>query len=85
MGQFCHEPTDPAAWVTQAGLAGAPELDLVRGFCKRAVAMGLPIARAQVLIDTLLPILEGRVFRWQAADRVGEVVEYGRTTDTGSG
>ena len=82
MGQFCHEPTDPAAWVTQAGLAGAPELDLVRSFCKRAVAVGLPITRAQVLIDTLLPIHEGRVFRWQAADRVGEVVEYGRTTES---
>ena len=64
----------------QAGLAGVPELDILRGFCERAVATGLPIARAQVLVDTLHPIHEGRVFRWQV-DRVGEVVEYGRTSE----
>src|SRR4051812_3359731 len=80
MSQSCYEPTDPAAWAIQAGLAGAPELDLLRGFCERAVATGLPIARAQVLVDTLHPIHEGRVFRWQA-DQVGELVEYGRTSE----
>src|SRR4051794_5949015 len=80
MSRSCHEPADPAAWVIQAGLAGVPELDLLRGFCERAVATGLPIARAQVLVDTLHPIHEGRMFRWQA-DRVGEVVEYDRTTE----
>src|SRR3954453_13759501 len=78
LSQSCDDPTDAAAWVIRAGLAGVPELDLLRGFCERAAAMGLPIARAQVLVDTLHPIHEGRVFRWQA-DRVGEVVEYGRT------
>src|SRR3954451_9670851 len=80
LSQSCDDPTDAAAWVIRAGLAGVPELDLLRGFCERAAAMGLPIARAQVLVDTLHPIHEGRVFRWQA-DRVGEVVEYGRTTE----
>src|SRR3954452_11367658 len=80
VSQAWHDPTDAAAWVIQAGLASVPELDLLRGFCERAVATGLPIARAQVLVDTLHPIHEGRVFRWQA-DRVGEVVEYGRTTE----
>ena len=40
------ETADPAAWVTQAGLAGAPELDLLCGFCERAVAAGLAIRRA---------------------------------------
>jgi adenylate cyclase len=74
------ETADPAAWVTQAGLAGAPELDLLRGFCERAVAAGLPIARAQVIIDTLHPVHEGRVFRWRS-DQAGEEVEYGRTTE----
>src|SRR4051812_29939416 len=81
MNQFCQEPSDPSAWVTQAGLAGAAELDLLRGFCERAVAMGLPIARAQVLVDTLHPIHEGRAFRWQADSRDGEFVEYGRTSE----
>jgi adenylate cyclase len=73
------EPTDPTAWVTQAGLAGAGELDLLRGFCERAVAAGLPISRGQILIDTLHPVHEGRIFRWRA-DQAVEVVEYGRTT-----
>ena len=58
-------PSDPAAWVTAAGLTGAPELDLLRGFCERAVASGIPIRRAQILIDTLHPVHEGRVFRWR--------------------
>src|SRR4051794_24418459 len=80
VSQAWHDPTDAAAWVIQAGLAGVPELDLLRGFCERAVATGLPIGRAQVLVDTLHPIHEGRVFRWQA-DRVGELVEYGRTSE----
>lgn len=77
------EPLDPAAWATQAGLAGAAELDLLRGFCERAVASGLSIGRAQILVDTLHPVHEGRVFRWRA-DRAGEVVEYGRTTENGA-
>jgi adenylate cyclase len=79
MSQPIIEPRDPAAWVTEAGLAGAPELDLLRGFCERAVAAGIPLARAQIVIDTLHPVHEGRVFRWRA-DQAGEVVEYGRTT-----
>jgi adenylate cyclase len=73
-------PLDPAAWVTEAGLAGAPELDLLRGFCERAVAAGLPISRAQIIVDTLHPVHEGRVFRWRS-NRTGEVVEYGRSSE----
>ena len=71
---------DPAAWVTEAGLAGAPELELLRGFCERAVAAGVPISRAQIIVDTLHPVHEGRVFRWRS-DRAGEVVEYGRSSE----
>jgi adenylate cyclase len=69
-----------ATWVTNEGLTGAKEKDLVGGFCRRAVAAGLPLARALVLIDTLHPIHEGRAFRWRS-DRPAEteVVEYGRT------
>jgi adenylate cyclase len=43
------------AWLAKAGLRGEPEAALVSGFCERAVAAGLPISRAQVLIDTLHP------------------------------
>jgi adenylate cyclase len=71
------------AWVTAAGLAGATEPELLRGFCERAVAAGLPLARAVVLIDTLHPVHEGRIFHWRR-DPVPDkrtVVEYGRTSE----
>src|SRR3954452_25015845 len=70
------------AWVTKTGLAGAPELDLVRGFCERVSAAGLPLSPATVIIDTLHPIHEGRAFRW-GADQPdgGAMVEFGRTTE----
>ena len=38
-----------SAWLTQAGLAGTSETDIVSGFCDRCVAAGLPLARSQVL------------------------------------
>lgn len=71
-----------SAWVTKAGLSGAPEPDLLRGFCERCRAAGLDVARALVLIDTLHPVHEGRLFRWRS-DRPSdvEVRDYGRTTE----
>jgi hypothetical protein len=41
-----------SAWLTQAGLAGTPETDIVSGFCERCVAAGLPLGRANLFIDT---------------------------------
>jgi adenylate cyclase len=52
-----------SAWLTQAGLAGACETDIVSGFCERCVAAGLPLSRALIFIDTLHPVHEGRMFR----------------------
>ena len=48
------------AWVTEAGLMGMPETELLSGFCERLVAAGLPLTRAIVIIDTLHPVYEGR-------------------------
>ena len=53
-----------SAWVTQAGLAGTSESNIVSGFCDRCVAAGLPLDRAHLFIDTLHPVHEGRLFRW---------------------
>ncbi len=78
------ELEEVGSWVTQAGLTGAPEGDLLRGFCKRLRQAGLPVARALVVMDTLHPVHEGRIFRWrsdQAAET--EMREYGRTTRGG--
>ena len=66
-------------WLAKAGLRGEPEAALVNGFCERAVAAGLPISRAQLLIDTLHPIYEGRLVRWGHDPTQPVVVEYGRT------
>ena len=71
-------------WITKAGLAGMGEADLLRQFGERAMAAGLPLTRALVIVDTLHPVHEGRVFRWRS-DLAGEseVVEYGRTNQPG--
>jgi hypothetical protein len=65
------------AWLAKAGLRGEPESALVSGFCERAVAMGLPISRAQVFIDTLHPVYEGRLVRWGHDPSQPAVQEYG--------
>ncbi|MBD2750799.1 adenylate/guanylate cyclase domain-containing protein [Microvirga sp. BT688] len=72
---------DIARWVTEAGLTGMTELELLHGFCHRLVAGGVPVARVNIVIDTLHPIHEGRVFRWRRDDQgdLDHMVEYGRT------
>lgn len=74
--------SDVSAWVIKTGLAGASEPDLLGGFCRRCRDAGLPVARGLMLIDTLHPVHEGRLFRWLSddADEV-EVRDYGRTTE----
>jgi adenylate cyclase len=68
------------AWLIHAGLAGTSESDIVSGFCDRCVAAGLPLARALVLIDTLHPVHEGRLFRWSDGPAEAPLLEYGRTS-----
>jgi len=71
-----------AGWVTEAGLVGRTESELMTGFCRRVADTGVPLARAMVILDTLHPIYEGRVFRWRAdAPDATEVVDYGRTNE----
>jgi adenylate cyclase len=76
-----RQSTGLAAWVTEAGLLGQPETALLTGFCERAVAAGLNLARASLIVDTLHPIHEGRVFRWQRGEHETTLLEYGRTTE----
>ncbi len=70
-----------ASWLAGVGLKGGAETALIEGFCKRAVAAGLPLARVVVFIDTLHPIHEGRAFRWEREKPETTVTEYGRTTE----
>ncbi|HSV00732.1 MAG TPA: adenylate/guanylate cyclase domain-containing protein [Roseiarcus sp.] len=70
-----------ATWLAKAGLEGQTETALVEGFCSRAVAGGLPLARAMLLVDTLHPIHEGRAFRWEKEKPEATLIEYGRTAE----
>jgi adenylate cyclase len=72
--------TDLSTWLTQVGLAGAPETDIVSGCCDRCVAAGLPLGRTQVFIDTLHPVHEGRLFRWGFGRGEPSLLDYGRTS-----
>jgi adenylate cyclase len=71
-----------AGWVTEAGLIGRTETELMAGFCRRVSDAGVPLARALVILDTLHPIYEGRAFRWRAdTPEAAEIVDYGRTNE----
>ena len=70
--------------VTEAGLAGAGEPELLRMFCVGLNAERVPVARAMVMIDTLHPVHEGHVFRWQRGENeVKPGTEYGRISEGG--
>src|ERR1043165_8250957 len=69
-----------SSWIAEAGLAGWAETVTLKGFCERALALGLPIARAVVLIDTLHPIYEGRAFPWNPDEGEPILSEYGHTS-----
>ncbi len=71
--QFSHL----SAWITEAGLAGHAETDMMAGFCERAVAAGLPLAFAVAVIDTLHPVHEGHAIRWYRDKPETTIVEYG--------
>lgn len=70
--------------ITKAGLAGASEEELLRDFCVGGVEAELGISRATLIVDTLHPVHEGRVFHWRDHSP-GEISmrEYGRTNRGG--
>jgi adenylate cyclase len=47
------------------------------------VAAGLPVNRANVFIDTLHPVHEGRLLRWGIPTTEAALLDYGRTTPDG--
>jgi adenylate cyclase len=69
-------------WLVSQGLTGAPENDLLRGFCERCRAAGLDLSRGIVFIDTLHPIFEGHGFRWNDTETdESDTFEYGPTSE----
>jgi adenylate cyclase len=61
------------------------ETDLLRLFCEKCGAAGMPLNRALMFIDTLHPVREGRVFRWRNDGQEDEapVRDYGPSDQEG--
>ncbi|MBI3708863.1 MAG: adenylate/guanylate cyclase domain-containing protein [Proteobacteria bacterium] len=72
-----HQPRLIAA-ITDAALAGAREDQLLDRFCTAAVAEGLPLFRAAAGIDTLHPVLDGRLFVWRRGGDAVQTNEFRR-------
>jgi adenylate cyclase len=65
-----------ASWISRAGLAVADETNFLGEFCARACDAGLPLSNAIVFVDTLHPIYEGRVLRWEAQAGAAMALDY---------
>ncbi len=72
-----------AEWIADAGLAGQNELALTQEFCQRALDAGLPLSRGLVGVDTLHPVLEGRIFAWRRVEADAKLSEYTRAEADG--
>jgi adenylate cyclase len=70
-----------ADWLTRAALSGSSLEDIVRGFCDRIAAAGLPIARVHLSFAMLHPLYDALGFTWRP--RSGLTVE-GYRHDIGS-
>ena len=65
-------------WAVNAGLTGMREIDILRGVCQRLTEAGLPLTRANLVMDTLHPLHEGRLFLWRPAESGREeIIEVG--------
>jgi adenylate cyclase len=65
-----------ATWIGRAGLAVADETEFLGEFCARASDAGLPLSNVVVFVDTLHPIYEGRVLRWEAQAGAALALDY---------
>ncbi|ATU95910.1 adenylate/guanylate cyclase domain-containing protein (plasmid) [Phyllobacterium zundukense] len=70
-----------ADWLTQSSLAGDNLETIVRGFCERIAAAGLPIARVNLSFSMLHPLYDALGFTWKRAS--GMTVEGYRHDPTG--
>lgn len=68
------------SWIVESGLTGQTEATLLKGFCERVRAAGIPVDRANVFIDTLHPVHEGRLFAWTTSESIQPEKPYGRSS-----
>jgi adenylate cyclase len=62
-----------AEWLTQAALTGENLENIVRGFCERIAATGMPIARVHLTFSMLHPLYDALGFTWKRSS--GLVIE----------
>src|SRR5215218_7186578 len=72
-------------WLIDRGLAGDSEIELLQGFCDRCLKAGLVMTRGLVIIDTLHPIYEGRVFFWERDKEPENSVSHYESSTEGDG
>jgi adenylate cyclase len=54
-----------ADWLTHSSLAGDDLETMIRGFCERLAAAGLPLARVHLTFSMLHPLYDALGFTWQ--------------------
>lgn len=65
-------------WAVKAGLTGVSESEILRGVCQRLAEVGMPLTRANIVMDTLHPLHEGRLFLWRpGGSNREEIIEVG--------
>jgi adenylate cyclase len=55
---------DLNAWLTNEGLEGAPQEELLEGYCQRLVGLGVPLMRLHVAQSAFHPRYGGLGFEW---------------------
>ena len=64
-----------ADWLTHSSLAGDDLETMVRGFCERLAAAGMPIARVHLSFSMLHPLYDALGFTWERGS--GETLACG--------
>lgn len=57
-------------WLAQTAMAGAPLDEMVRGFCERLAAAGMPLARVNLSFSILHPLYRASGFSWRRSEGV---------------
>ncbi len=66
-----QKPSEPDAaqsladWLMQQGLEGTSQVDILQGYCRRLVGLGVPLMRVHVTQQGLNPQFGGIGFDWQ--------------------
>lgn len=69
-----------ADWLTKTALSGASLEQIVRGFCERILAAGLPVVRVHLSFAMLHPLYDALGFTWRAQSGL-EIEGYRHSVD----